>query len=89
MDIMSEIKNLEITNVEIWNDDDKNIGVRLSWSCNLGFGQYTIGFHEGKWYVDDECMENPENREFGRLVLNTWLDSLENNPQYVFGNVIY
>lgn len=84
---MSDVKNLEITDVEIWNKDNKNIGLRLSWSSNIGWGQYTIGFCEGKWYVDSECMENPEDREFGRLVLNTWLDSLKNNPQYMFGTV--
>ena len=83
--IMDDIKDLKITDVEIWNDENKNIGVRLSWSCNVGFGQYTIGYHDGKWYVDSECMESPEDREFGRLVLATWLDNLKDNPVYKFG----
>lgn len=84
---MKDITNLEITDVEIWNDDNKNIGLRLSWSANIGWGQYTIGFYDGKWYVDSESMENPEDREFGRLILNTWLYSLKDNPQYMFGNI--
>lgn len=85
---MSEIKNLEITDVEVWNTSakNKNIGIRLYWSCNLGFGAYTIGLYKGKWYIDDECMESPEDREFGKLVLNTWLNSLKDNPKYTFGN---
>ena len=54
---MEDITNLKITDVEVWNEDDKNIGLRLSWSANIGWGQYTIGFYDGRWYVDSEAME--------------------------------
>lgn len=82
---MSEIENLKIDDVEIWNSEDTNIGIRLHWSADLGFGEYTIGFYNGCWYIDDECMEDPETREFGKLLLTTWLDSLKDNPKYNFG----
>ena len=87
--MINEIKDLKITDVEVWNEnaEDKNIGIRLSWSCNIGFGQYTIGFYGGNWYVDSECMESPEDRDFGRLVLNTWLGELRDNPTYKFGEI--
>lgn len=83
---MTEIKDLKITDVEIWNVYDANakLGLRLSWECNIGFGQYTIAY-DGDWYIDDECMEDPDDRKFGKLVLSTWLDSLKDNPKYDFG----
>ena len=85
-ELQEDIKNLEITDVEVWNEDDnKSIGIRLSWDSDIGWGRYTIGFSGGEWYVDDECMESPEDRKFGKLVFATWLDSLKNNPQYMFG----
>ena len=61
-------------------DYDKDYDERvmiLSWSGNIGFGEYTL-YTDGKgnWHGDSECMDRGEDKEFIRLLLDKFVERL-------------
>lgn len=52
----------------------------ISWSSERGFGRYQITGNGNKFIIDDECMEKPDNREFGKQLMSAWLDTIKGDP---------
>lgn len=56
-------------------------GFKILWSGNIGWGEYTLYKKTGnnnEWFLDDECMENPEgDKAFLKLLLNDFATQLE------------
>lgn len=72
--------------VEIHVDDiepfvnEQYTGFKILWSGSIGWGEYTIykRTNEERWYIDDECMENPvDDKSFLRLLFEDFTKQLE------------
>ena len=73
--------NLRVDQVEPFVFDEKISGVVISWSSDIGFGQYTLrtapAIHDPNdkvWLAETECMDNNEDQSFGRKLLELWMD---------------
>ena len=67
---MSNIKDLEIIDVEPFVNEIREVsGVTISWSANIGWGEYTLYKQNGKWYADTECMDKDDDKSFGEMLL--------------------
>ena len=63
--------------VDCNKDYDERVMI-LSWSGNIGFGEYTLYTdREGKWHGDSETMDRGEDKEFIRLLLDKFVEGLE------------
>ena len=58
-------------------------GIVISWSSDIGFGQYTIyrkpvPEHPEcvRWFADSECMDDLEDKAFGKKLLQLWMDQI-------------
>ncbi len=60
-----EIKNLTIDDIDLYqNEKDGTKQIKISWSANIGFGEYTLQYIDGKWTGDSECMDRGEDKSF-------------------------
>jgi hypothetical protein len=64
---------VNIDDVDVYKTEDgKYKGIRISWSANIGWGEYTFYVEDGKWYADSECM----GEDFGRMLLEKFMDQV-------------
>ncbi len=56
-------------------------GVVISWSSQIGFSQYTLRTspaawdpNETIWVGESECMDNMMDKEFGKKLMQLWMD---------------
>lgn len=68
---MTEIKDLEITDVHILSKTCE--GFIIQWTANIGFGELIFFKQDGKWYAETECM----SKDFCKLVFDKFLESVE------------
>ena len=59
-------------------------GIILRWTSSLGFGEYTtftsdLKDEEGdrKWVAMSECMDRGEDKEFGKKLLDLWMEQIQ------------
>ena len=59
--------HLQIDDIGGFNNDE-HTGIIISWSSDIGFGEYTIWKdtkdNEFKLYSDSECMDRDDDKEF-------------------------
>lgn len=67
-----KVTDLSIDEVEIFKNETHS-GFIISWSANIGFGEYTIYQENDKWYADTECMDSNEDKSFGEMLLKEFL----------------
>ena len=72
--------------VEVHVDDiepfvnDKYTGFKILWSGDIGWGEYIIykKANDYRWYIDDECMENPiGDTAFLKILFDDFIKQLE------------
>lgn len=70
--------NLELTEITPFARLGKH-GIILSWSSDIGFGEYTLyqTDKEYKWYGESECMDWGENKQLLRALLQKLADMVE------------
>ena len=51
-------------------------GIVISWSADIGFGEYTFICRSGLWYAPSEGMDHEEDKAFGRKLLELWMDQI-------------
>ena len=71
--------NLQVDDVEMCCG-----GIIISWSSDIGFGQYTIGMHsvDGnpdnvEWVAESECMDKNDDKAFGAKLLSLWMEQIK------------
>lgn len=69
--------HLELISAEPFNND-RFSGVCLSWQSDIGFGQYEIykAKDSNQWVADTETMDFGEDKDFGRKLLQLWMDEV-------------
>jgi hypothetical protein len=65
--------NLQIKNIITHNGG----GIRIEWTSDLGFGQYDIQTREGKIIGHSEAMDNQDDKDFLRKLLELLADKTE------------
>ena len=63
--------NLEIENVEVCKDF-----IRISWSSDIGFGEYDLIKEDDEWCAMSECMDSNEDKEFIEKLLQLFVKKL-------------
>lgn len=57
--------------------DSSSMGMRLEWSCNLGWGQYDLVFNEdGSIEGYSECMDNNDDKKFITTLLEKMIEKI-------------
>ncbi len=53
--------------------------VVLKWASNNGFGEYAFLFDEksGEWHADSECLDSDDDKEFGRRLMDLFMDMVK------------
>ena len=58
-------------------------GILIRWSSDIGFGEYTISESdqkseagEVKWVARSECMDKDDDKEFGKKLLELWMEQI-------------
>lgn len=68
-----------VDNFTCFNNDEYE-GFKLDWDSTIGFGQMTFykdkNNLEANWCVDTECMSDNNDKEFIKLVLDKFIESL-------------
>lgn len=73
----SEIKNLEIIEVDAWDNPDREVsGITIRWYASIGFGEYTLYKQNNKWHADSECMDRGDDKSFGEMLLKKFMESV-------------
>lgn len=72
-----EIKLYDIEVEAYQNSNDTEV-ICIRWSGNIGFGEYTIYRPKNKvgWIGDSECMDTNNNKEFLKLLLDKFIESI-------------
>jgi len=73
-----KIKDLQITNLKFSSPNDIHNGsVTISWSANVGFGEYTL-FVDKKGNIrgDTEFMDSNNDKKFTQLLFNELINKL-------------
>ncbi len=59
-------------------------GIIIRWTSDLGFGEYTIYTSdlkaeegEKRWVAMSECMDRGEDKEFGKKLLELWMEQIQ------------
>lgn len=71
--------NVEVCDVEPFANN-KYKGFTLTWSGNIGFGEYTIyqnADDPDKWKADSEHMDTTEDKWFLKLLMEDFINKLE------------
>lgn len=55
----------------------KVCGFTIEWSGNIGFGEYIVYQEDGKWKGYSECMDEGEDKEFLRYLLDKFVENIE------------
>ena len=71
-----QIENLKIENIEFFHRENHE-GMIISWSANIGFGEYIFYKENGKYYADSEHMDRGEDKKFGKMLLELFLEEVE------------
>ena len=66
---------LKIDKTEPFTLDDEG-GMVISWSADIGFGEYTFICRSGLWYALSEGVDHGEDKAFGRKLLELWMDQI-------------
>ena len=71
--------NLQIDEVEMFGSV-----IIISWSSDIGFGQYTIrkqtvdGDPDNvEWVAESECMDKDDDKAFGAKLLSLWMEQIK------------
>lgn len=66
--------HLSVDKVEIVNDT-----VIISWSSDIGFGEYEICWSEEvqEWCAYTECMDRDDDKAFGAKLLALWMEQIK------------
>ena len=75
--------NLKVYDIEL--SDNQMI---IRWTSDIGFGEYTIFAStwneetkeftdEKKWIADTEYMDKGEDKEFGKKLLELWMEQIQ------------
>lgn len=67
----SEKWDVDVTEIETGKDY-----IIISWSGNIGFGEYTLYKVKDKWFGDSECMDQGEDKDFLRYLLSKVADQI-------------
>lgn len=76
-------RNHDIKNIRLQIDDfepfinENHTGFIISWSSDIGFGEYTIYKENNKWYGDSECMDSNDDKEFVIQLMDIFIKELE------------
>ena len=72
-----KIENLEINNIEPFNNDRRS-GFYISWSANIGFGEYCL-YTEDKtqWYGDSECLDTNDDKSFLEMLMKEFVKNVK------------
>jgi hypothetical protein len=76
--------NLEIDDIEIFPPYTTRESIfihdgcmRISWSSTIGFGTYDLyKDQKGKWHGDSECMDNNDDKDFIKKLLELLVEKL-------------
>jgi len=65
--------NLAIEEVKIQKDT-----IIISWSSEIGFGEYVIRCSEDhqKFFAESECMDKDKDKSFGTKLLELWMEQI-------------
>ena len=71
-------ETLEIADVHFWGENSKSKGgMKIEWSCNLGFGEMCfIKGEDGEYAALTECMCINEDKEFIEMILEKFKEML-------------
>lgn len=51
--------------------------IRITWQSSIGFGTYDLWMTEdGKWHGDSETMDNNEDKDFLKKLLQLWVEKI-------------
>lgn len=69
--------NLKVDRVDPFELDGEK-GVVISWSSDIGFGEYAFIKREssGLWLVDSERMDTDDDKAFGKKLLELWMEQM-------------
>lgn len=73
----------DVKNIKLQIDDfepfinENHTGFIISWSSDIGFGEYTIYKENNKWYGDSECMDSNDEKEFVTQLMSIFIKELE------------
>jgi len=72
-------KSIQITDIEFWSKWKQNQGgMRISWACNLGFGELEIYKDlEGHFVTQTEHLASNENKQFIKAIMDALIDMLD------------
>ncbi len=70
------MSNVKIDNVEAFESAEGEGRIRISWIGDIGWGEYTLWQEEGVWYADSECLDNNNDKEFIRKLLNKFIEQI-------------
>ena len=70
--------DLQIEEVSPWRNEDYQ-GLDINWISSIGFGTYCLyrAIGEKEWHADSEAMDDKDDKDFGRVLLGLWMDSIE------------
>lgn len=72
--------SIDIDDIDFFNND-KHSGVIISWSGNIGWGEYAIyrdkDDQELKLYGDSECMDYQDDKSFLQNLMKLLMDKIE------------
>lgn len=72
------MSRIEIDNIEIeaFESAEKEGRICIKWTGNIGWGEYLLWQEEGVWYADSECLDNNNDKEFIRKLLNKFIEQI-------------
>lgn len=62
-----------IYNMDLEADSDH---ICISWTGDIGWGEYNLYFRDGSWYADSECMDSGDDKEFLMVLLRKFVEDV-------------
>ena len=69
----AKIDNVEVEAFESSEGDGRII---FKWIGNLGWGEYTLWQEDGVWYADSEHMDQGDDKEFLKKILDAFVSEI-------------
>ena len=73
---MARRNNVNEINLTIEDFEVRKDFIRISWSSDIGFGEYDLFKDAGEWCAMSECMDNNEDKEFIEKLIELFVKQL-------------
>lgn len=71
---MTKLKIENLTIDDVW---PASSGIGISWSANIGWGDYVLYFDENNnLHADTECMDSGKDKQFTQAILKKLVDQI-------------